>query len=78
MDFKLAARRRNNQGIVAEYGDPNLGFGGSPAATVTADAHVSVAGDYSFTVTYEAQESRTMDAQTIGTDDVAVTDAGWQ
>lgn len=66
---------RNNQGIVAEYGDPNLGFGGSPAATVTADAHVSVAGDYSFTVTYEAQESRTMDAQTIGTDDVAVTDA---
>lgn len=66
---------RKNQGIVAEYGDPNLGFGGSPAATVSADAHVSVAGDYSFTVTYEAQDGRTMDAQTIGTDDVAVTDA---
>lgn len=66
---------RNNQGIVAEYGDPNLGFGGSPIATVSADTHVSVAGDYSFTATYEAQEGRTMDAQTIGTDDVTVTDA---
>lgn len=66
---------RNNQGMVADYKDPNLGFGGSPAATVTADTHVSVAGDYSFTVTYEAQEGRTMDPQTIGTDDVMVTDA---
>lgn len=66
---------RNNQGMVADYQDPNLGFGGSPIVTVTADTHVSVAGDYSFTVTYEAQDGRTMNAQTIGTDDVAVTDA---
>lgn len=66
---------RNNQGMVADYKDPNLGFGGSPAVTVSADTHVSVAGDYSFTVTYEAQDDRTMDARTIGTDDVTVTDA---
>lgn len=66
---------RDNQGMVAEYKDPNLGFGGSPAVTVSADTHVSVAGDYSFTVTYEAQDDRTMDAKTIGTDDVTVTDA---
>lgn len=66
---------RDNQGMVADYKDPNLGFGGSPAVTVSADTHVSVAGDYSFTVTYEAQDDRTMDARTIGTDDVTVTDA---
>lgn len=61
--------------MVADNKDPNLGFGGSPIVTVAADSHVSQAGDYAFTVTYEAQDGRTMDAQTIGTDDVAVTDA---
>ena len=40
---------RNNQGMVADDQDPNLGFGGSPIVTVEADSHVSVAGDYSFT-----------------------------
>lgn len=61
--------------MVADNKDPNLGFGGSPIVTVAADSHVSQAGDYAFTVTYEAQDGRTMNAQTIGTDDVAVTDA---
>lgn len=67
---------RENQGTVVEGEDPNLGFGGSPNVSVEAEAdnHVSVEGDYSFTVTYEAQEGRTMDAATIGTDDVTVTD----
>lgn len=70
---------RHNQGMVATNRDPNLGFGGSPIVTadVGSGKHASMAGDYSFTVTYKGSEQSSINeinSETIGTDDIKVTD----
>ena len=71
---------RENQKIVAGGGDPNLGFGGSPSVSVDVGAqdHLSVLGDYSFTITYSGSDKSSngvIDAATVGTDDVTVKDS---
>ena len=68
---------RKNQETVLSNRNPNLGFGGSPTASVDAKDHVAALGDYSFTVTYSVSDrssARTIDETTIDTDDVSVTD----
>lgn len=70
----------DNQEMVASGRDPNRGFGGSPIVTVDVGTgkHTSMAGDYSFTVTYEGSEQSSdsrINSATIGTDNVKVTDA---
>lgn len=68
---------RKNQETVLSNRNPNMGFGGSPTASVDAKDHVAALGDYSFTVTYSVSDrssARTIDETTIDTDDVSVTD----